>query len=73
MTYNKSLGSLFYSILELNPLSANTTKWSNTLKQFIGNSPGVGAERLYEFDYKLLVYINIYRHNHFHLKKSKVG
>ena len=23
-----------------NPLSANLTKWSNTLKQFIGNLPG---------------------------------
>ena len=23
----------------LNPLSANPTKWSNTLKQFVGNSP----------------------------------
>ena len=24
--------------LNLNPLSANPTKWSNTLKQFVGNS-----------------------------------
>ena len=23
----------------LNPLSANLTKWSNTLKQFVGNLP----------------------------------
>ena len=23
----------------LNPLSDNPTKWSNTLKQFVGNSP----------------------------------
>ena len=23
----------------LNPLSASPTKWSNTLKQFVGNSP----------------------------------
>ena len=23
----------------LNPLSANPTKWSNTLKQFVGNLP----------------------------------
>ena len=23
---------------KLNPLSANPTKWSNTLKQFVGNS-----------------------------------
>ena len=31
---------LFVSgILNLNPLSANPTKWSNTLKQFFGNLP----------------------------------
>ena len=24
----------------INPLSANPTKWSNTLKQFVGNFPG---------------------------------
>ena len=24
--------------LNINPLSANPTKWSNTLKQFVGNS-----------------------------------
>ena len=24
----------------LNPLSANPTKWPNTLKQFVGNSVG---------------------------------
>ena len=24
---------------KLNPLSANFTKWSNTLKQFVGNLP----------------------------------
>ena len=39
-----------------NPLSANFTKWSNTLKQFIGKLPtnclsvwpfcGIGAERV---------------------------
>ena len=26
-------------IVIINPLSANLTKWSNTLKQFIGNLP----------------------------------
>ena len=26
-------------ILKLNPLSINPTKWSNTLKQFVGNLP----------------------------------
>ena len=25
--------------LSVNPLSANSTKWSNTLKQFVGNKP----------------------------------
>ena len=25
--------------IEINPLSANPTKWSNTLKQFVGKSP----------------------------------
>ena len=26
-------------LLCINPLSANITKWSNTLKQFVGNLP----------------------------------
>ena len=26
-------------MLEFNPLSANPTKWSNTLKRFVGNLP----------------------------------
>ena len=30
---------LFTVISLLNPLSANFTKWSNTLKQFVGNLP----------------------------------
>ena len=31
---------LFYFVKEqFNPLSANPTKWSNTLKQFVGNLP----------------------------------
>ena len=28
-----------YKLSELNPLSANLTKWSNTLKQFVGKLP----------------------------------
>ena len=28
-----------FHLLSLNPLSANPTKWSNTLKQFVGNLP----------------------------------
>ena len=28
---------LQYIILDLNALSANLTKWSNTIKQFVGN------------------------------------
>ena len=27
------------NVCKLNPLSANPTKWSNTLKQFVGNLP----------------------------------
>ena len=27
------------SSIEVNPLNANPTKWSNTLKQFVGNLP----------------------------------
>ena len=26
------------AVMDLKPLSANPTKWSNTLKQFVGNS-----------------------------------
>ena len=26
-------------MIQFNPLSANPTKWSNTLKQFVGNWP----------------------------------
>ena len=29
---------LKYTLDMFNPLSANLTKWSNTLKQFVGNS-----------------------------------
>ena len=32
----------------LNPLSVNPTKWSNTLKQFVGNLP---TNCLSEFDH----------------------
>ena len=28
-----------FLIFNLNPLSANPTKWSNTLKKFVGNLP----------------------------------
>ena len=28
-----------HDIIVLNPLSANPTKWSNTLKQFVGKLP----------------------------------
>ena len=32
--------SLLFTLCSLfNPLSANFTKWSNTLKQFVGNLP----------------------------------
>ena len=46
-----------FFLLKVNPLIANPTKWSNTLKQFVGNLPmnclsvfdpfcGVGASRV---------------------------
>ena len=38
----------FLRAVILNPLSANITKWSNTLKQFIGNLP---TNCLSVFDY----------------------
>ena len=31
----------------VNPLSANTTKWSNTLKQFVGNIMGMIHGKLF--------------------------
>ena len=39
---------LFLSELYLNPLSANPEKWSNTLKQIVGNLPTIC---LIEFDH----------------------
>ena len=36
----------------LNPLSANSTKWSNTLKQFVGNLP---TNCLSVFDYFVIL------------------
>ena len=38
---NKHLRALksTYIIAKLNPLSAHPTKWSNTLKEFVGNLP----------------------------------
>ena len=39
--YNQFAKRNFQGPKELiNPLSANPTKWSNTLKQFVGNSRG---------------------------------
>ena len=38
----------WYKLLFINPLSANSTKGSNTLKQFVGNSP---TNCLSEFDH----------------------
>ena len=35
----KNVLSLLKYLLNFNPLSANPTKWSNTLKQFVGNLP----------------------------------
>ena len=36
---SKNSGNILFSFSLLNPLSANSTKWSNTLKQFVGNLP----------------------------------
>ena len=36
---NLTFESVILSIPGLNPLSANPTKWSNKLKQFVGNLP----------------------------------
>ena len=35
------LENVSLEIYELNPFRANPTKWSNTLKQFVGNSRGI--------------------------------
>ena len=43
-----SLQGLLYKIVLLNPLSANPTKWSNTLKKFVCNLP---TNRLGVFDH----------------------
>ena len=40
--------TLFLQLNSLNPLSANPTKWSSTLNQFVGNLP---TNCLYVFDY----------------------
>ena len=37
--YQSTRASFIDTLLGLNPLSANPTKWSNTLKQFVGNLP----------------------------------
>ena len=37
---------LFLVTFLLNPLSANPTKWSNTLKQFVGKLPKVALKGL---------------------------
>ena len=37
VAWRRSVKKVFLKI-DLNPLSANPTKWSNTLKQFVGNS-----------------------------------
>ena len=37
--YIKTKSKSYYTRWGINPLSANPTKWSNTLKQFVGNLP----------------------------------
>ena len=38
ISHQCSLRMRFEDLWNFNPLSANPTKWSNTLKQFVGNS-----------------------------------
>ena len=45
---NNNQNQLFFKIVILNPLSAKFIKWSNTLKQFVGNLP---TNCLSVFDY----------------------
>ena len=35
----RNINFVLFNALNINPLSANPTKWSNTLKQFVGNLP----------------------------------
>ena len=44
--------STMFLYFEFNTLSANTTKWSNTLKQFVGNLP---TNCLSVFDYFVIL------------------
>ena len=32
---------MFYNVIKFNPLNANPEKWSNTLKQIVGNLPTI--------------------------------
>ena len=54
-----------FEISKLNPLSANPTKWSNTLKQFVGNLP---TNCLSVFDY--FVILTLKRLNSFKVTAS---
>ena len=38
-TKDQNLLKIFVSCIFFNPLKANPTKWSNILKQFVGNLP----------------------------------
>ena len=50
-----------------NPLSANFTKWSNTLKQFVGNMP---TNCVSVFDYFVGLALNGLKHSRITLKKG---
>ena len=52
----------------LNPLSANPTKWSNTLKQFVGNLP---TNCLSAFDHFVGLVLKGFMRYHVFMKKSK--
>ena len=68
----------------VNPLNANPTKWSNTLKQFVGNLPtnclnvldhfwGVGAQRVNVLRYLILQFNqHIDGQNYYHVEISQL-
>ena len=50
--------------MNINPLNANPEKWSNTLKQIVGNLPTICLSVFDHFMNLALKGLNLYRHNH---------
>ena len=63
-----SLKSFFKDILKLNSLSANPTKWWNTLKQFVGNLP---TNCLSVFDHFVGLVLERVKHSRSQKKRTK--